>query len=241
MNYQLHKHNDATETARAVAERILQQALAKADVGQKLHVAVSGGSTPKLLFEIMGEEFQYKMPWQSINIFWVDERCVAPTHPESNYGMTYDALLRKSYIPNDNIFRIKGEEMPSDEAERYATLLRKTLPHSNGWPVFDIVLLGIGDDGHTASIFPNNMALLTDERTVAVATHPTSGQKRITLTGKTICNATRIIFLVNGASKASIVRQIIQQIDAAKHYPATHIAPVHGRIYMYGDLAALGE
>ena len=112
MNYQLHKHNDATETARAVAERILQQALAKADVGQKLHVAVSGGSTPKLLFEIMGEEFQYKMPWQSINIFWVDERCVAPTHPESNYGMTYDALLRKSYIPNDNIFRIKGEEMP---------------------------------------------------------------------------------------------------------------------------------
>jgi len=194
MNHKLHIYENAESASRAVAELIKDEAGLKESESEKLNIAISGGSTPKFLFTLLAEEYEKSIPWKSVRLFWVDERCVEPSHIESNFGMTYDALLRKSVIPAQNIFRMKGEDFPEDEAERYSKLLWKELPVRNGFPVFDIILLGMGDDGHTASIFPNDMTLMSADISVGVGVHPVSGQKRITLTGKTICNAEQTVF-----------------------------------------------
>ena len=123
----------------------------KSTTGEKLNIAVSGGSTPKQLFTLLGDEYEKLIPWQVIRFFWVDERCVEPTHPESNFGLTYDTLLQRTFIKAENVFRMKGEDQPDDEAKRYQDVLWKELPAKSGFPVFDLVLLGMGEDGHPAS------------------------------------------------------------------------------------------
>ncbi|MDO9634944.1 MAG: 6-phosphogluconolactonase [Paludibacter sp.] len=239
MKHETHIYENAELSARAVAQLILEKSTAKQLQSQPLNLAVSGGSTPKYLFTLLAEdECRTQIPWENVRFFWVDERCVEPTDPESNFGMTYDALLQYAFVPAQNIFRMKGEDIPENEAQRYINLLRKELPAKNGFPVFDLVLLGIGDDGHTASIFPNNMDLLDSEKSVEVASHPVSGQKRITLTGKTINHADQVIFLVNGENKAPIIREIVQQTPAAKKYPAAYMHNYAGKIEFYMDIAA---
>lgn len=231
---------NAELSARAVADLMLEKANAKKQQSQYFNIAVSGGSTPKFLFSLLAEEdYRTLIPWESIRFFWVDERCVEPTHPESNFGMTYDALLQFAFVPAENIFRMKGEDIPDNEADRYKNLLRSKLPAKNGFPVFDLILLGLGEDGHTASIFPDNLSLLDSEKTVDVATHPVSGQKRITLTGKTINNADEIVFLINGEKKAKIVADIINQTPEAKKYPANYINNAAGQCSFYLDKEAV--
>ena len=186
---------NAEAAAIAVAELIRERAVSKKQLGQVLNLAVSGGSTPKLLFGLLAEEdFRKSIPWEIVRLFWVDERCVEPIHSESNFGMTYDALLQYAFIPGENIFRMKGEDIPQNEKVRYAGILRKELPVKNGFPVFDLVLLGLGDDGHTASIFPDNLALFESDNTVEVAVHPATKQKRITLTGKPLIRPKPLCF-----------------------------------------------
>ena len=155
--------------------------------------------------------------------------------------MTYDALLHNSFIPGENIFRMKGEDIPVNEAERYQKLLLNELSARNGFPVFDLILLGMGDDGHTASIFPNDMSLLDAEFSVSVGVHPTSGQKRITLTGNTINNAKQVIFLITGENKAEIIKQIIGKEQMAATYPASHVHNESGETEFFLDNAAASK
>lgn len=240
MKLTTHIFENAELSARAIADLILEKANAKKQQSQYFNIAVSGGSTPKFLFSLLAEEdYRTLIPWESIRFFWVDERCVEPTHPESNFGMTYDALLQFAFVPAENIFRMKGEDIPENEADRYKNLLRSKLPAKNGFPVFDLILLGLGDDGHTASIFPDNLVLLDTEKPVDVATHPASGQKRITLTGKTINNAEDIVFLINGKNKAKIVTDIINQTPEAKKYPANYVHNAAGQCSFYMDREAV--
>ncbi|MGB4415903.1 MAG: 6-phosphogluconolactonase [Paludibacter sp.] len=238
MNHKLHIYENAESASRAVAELIKDEAVLKESESEKLNIAISGGSTPKFLFTLLAEEYEKSIPWKSVRLFWVDERCVEPSHIESNFGMTYDALLRKSVIPAQNIFRMKGEDFPEDEAERYSKLLWKELPVRNGFPVFDIILLGMGDDGHTASIFPNDMTLMSADISVGVGVHPVSGQKRITLTGKTICNAEQTVFLITGENKAPVLKQIIKNEPSALNYPAAYIHDNKGNVDFYLDKLA---
>ncbi|MPM74224.1 6-phosphogluconolactonase [bioreactor metagenome] len=133
---------------------------------------------------------------------------------------------------------MKGEDIPENEAERYKNLLRSKLPVKDGFPVIDFILLGLGEDGHTASIFPDNLALLETEKPVDVATHPSSGQKRITLTGKTINNADEVVFLINGKNQAKIVADIINQTPQAKNYPANYVHNAAGQCSFYLDKEA---
>lgn len=227
---------NAEAAAMAVAELIREKAVSKKQLGQLLNVAVSGGSTPKYLFGLLAEEdFRNSIPWETVRLFWVDERCVEPTHSESNFGMTYDALLQYAFIPGENIFRMKGEDIPQNEKVRYAGILRKELSAKNGFPVFDLILLGMGDDGHTASIFPDNLALIESDNAVEVAVHPASGQKRITLTGKTINQAETIVFLVTGASKATVISEILNQKAGYQKYPASHITGIKNPVCFYLD------
>jgi 6-phosphogluconolactonase len=238
MNYKLHISENALGVAKSIAEEIYIKAKSKKPENSFLNLAVSGGSTPRLLFEILAAEYNETMPWEAVRIFWVDERCVPPLHPESNYGMTHDALLSKIDIPASNIFRMKGEEEPESEAIRYRNILVNELSSANNFPVFDLILLGMGDDGHTASIFPNQMHLNTLSESVAVATHPITGQKRITLTGNTIRNAHEVVFMITGENKAKILAEIVKQKPQAKKYPASYMYSINDVTVFYVDSTA---
>lgn len=241
MNPNIHIFPTPEDTARAVAEVILAKAKEKNKQSLPFNIALSGGSTPKLLFSILANEYVDKVPWNIVRLFWVDERCVPPTHAESNYGMTYNSLLANVPIHDANIFRMLGEVDPEKEAKRYEALLPLQLEVVKGVPHFDLILLGMGDDGHTASIFPNNLALLDVQQTVAVAVHPTSGQKRITLTGTVINHAENVIFLVTGSSKATVLRQIIHREPSFETYPTSYIHSQSGAATFYMDKAAANE
>ncbi|MDQ3021182.1 MAG: 6-phosphogluconolactonase [Bacteroidota bacterium] len=204
------------------------------------NIAISGGSTPKLLFEVLAKDYKNKIDWMKVNIFWVDERCVPPDDEESNFGMTKKILLNKVSLPESNVHRIFGENEPQKEAIRYSEIIKYNLNFKNGFPVFDLILLGVGDDGHTASIFPDQMKLLNSKNICGVAIHPVSRQKRITLTGKIINNAERIYFLVTGKSKAIIISEILNKKDGYLKYPAAHINSDSGNVSWYLDKDAAG-
>ncbi len=241
MNSNIHIFGTPEETARAVAELILMKAKEKNKQSLPFNIALSGGSTPKLLFSILSKEYADSIPWHFVRLFWVDERCVAPTHAESNFGMTYENLLKNVPIQDANIFRMLGEADPEKEAKRYQTQLETQLPARNALPLFDLVLLGMGDDGHTASIFPDNMGLLHSDSTVTVSVHPVSGQKRITLTGNVINQAEHVIFLITGSSKSTVLKQIIQRKNKFSDFPASYIQSHSGPAEFYLDQAAAAE
>ena len=192
--------------------------------------AISGGNTPKLLFSELAKQ---KLNWECIHYYWTDERCVPPDSKESNYGMSKQYLLDKINIPEENIHRIKGEDDPEKEAERYSQEILNNISLRDGLPMFDCILLGVGDDGHTASIFPNQKQLLNSNKICEIAYNPQNNQKRITLTGKIINNSASIIFLVIGRNKANIISEII--INKNTNYPAAHINPSFGELYWYLD------
>lgn len=189
------------------------------------HIALSGGNTPKVLFDHLVQHYSEKIDWTKVHLYWGDERCVPPEDEQSNYRMTQERLISKIPIPSKNIHRILGEAPPPLEANRYHDYLNTQLPiNSDGRPVFDLMILGMGGDGHTASIFPHQMELLSAESNCAVATHPESGQLRISLTGAVIQAAKRIHFLVIGASKKEVGQKILLQQENYLDYPAAHIA-----------------
>jgi len=227
--------SSAKETAQAFAEYLFNQQ----KNAERLTIALSGGSTPKLLFDILAKDYAKKIDWNKIHLFWGDERCVAPTDDQSNYKMTFEHLISKAAIPESNVHRELGENDPETEAERYSNLLQTELEQANGLPQFDMIILGLGEDGHTASIFPHQMELLTSNALCAVATHPDSGQQRITLTGKVINNAKEVCFLVTGASKAEKVEEIMHQVGRYKTYPAYYIQPTSDHLYWFMDEAAI--
>jgi 6-phosphogluconolactonase len=191
-----------------------------------LHLALSGGKTPSLLFSHLAEKYAHEVPWQKIHFWWGDERMVAPDDPESNYGLVNQLLFSIIGLPECQIHRIKGEADPEEEAKRYSLEIQSLVPMKNNWPEFDLIMLGLGDDGHTASIFPGQMQLMESEETTAVAKHPLTSQLRITLTGKVLNNAKKVVFLISGASKAGIFKEIIDNSKGAFAYPASYIHPV---------------
>lgn len=201
-------------------------------------VAFSGGSTPELLFELLGEKFAESVPWKYVHIFWVDERCVPPENSESNFGLTKRKLLDRIEIPALNIHRITGENDPEKEALRYSKEVSVHTRKRDRLPLFDLILLGLGEDGHTASIFPGHPELLDTEKICEVAFHPVTLQNRITLTGRVLNNAEFVIFLVTGKSKAEIVDKMVKKNPLSLNYPASHIVPVYGRLSWFLDQEA---
>ncbi|MHB9141612.1 MAG: 6-phosphogluconolactonase [Paludibacter sp.] len=238
MNTHLHVFDTPEDTAKAVAELILDNVRKKVKQSLPFNIALSGGSTPKLLFDILSNDYAESIPWHFVRLFWVDERCVPPTHIESNFGMTYEHLLKNVPIHEANIFRMQGEENPEVEAKRYQELMERELTIHDGFPRLDFVLLGMGDDGHTASIFPNDMSLLKSDAAVGVGTHPLSGQKRITLTGLTLEQASEVVFLITGPAKAGILSEIIHQKPGYVNYPASYMRSNSGMAEFYLDKEA---
>jgi 6-phosphogluconolactonase len=202
---------------------------------EQAHIALSGGSTPKILFEELTNPGKYDIDWEKVHLYWGDERCVPPTDEQSNFKMTLDYLLSHIQIPEGNVHRIKGEEDPETEALRYGSLLDRFLPEAQGVPIFDMVILGMGEDGHTASIFPHEIDLWHSDRNCEVATHPDSGQRRITITGKVINHSRVVTFLVTGKGKADKISDILGQKGNYKQYPAALVEPVKGSLIWFLD------
>ena len=202
------------------------------------HVALSGGSTPKLIFYVLAAKYGDTIDWSNIHFYWGDERCVPPTDTQSNFKMAKEHLFSKIDVPKENIHRILGENQPQGEAMRYANLLEINLDRVADIPQFDLVLLGMGDDGHTVSIFPKEIVLWEAEDHCTVATHPDSGQKRVSINGKVINKAKEVIFLVTGDSKAEKVKEIQQQESGYKKYPAALVQPESGKLTWFMDEAA---
>lgn len=224
------------EHPQAVAQAVAQSVFVQGTQTGDLHVAISGGSTPRLLFELMAQPpLREEIHWERVHLYWVDERCVPPTDEQSNYKMTREALLCHVPIPEAQVHRIMGENDPTEEARRYTELVER-LPQKEGLPVFDAIILGMGEDGHTSSIFPHRMDLLT-ERTPYVATTHTSGQPRIAMTGATILAAHRLIFHVTGQAKKPVLLAIQQGEAVAGTYPSTYFFRQREDVELYTDIS----
>ncbi len=202
------------------------------------HVALSGGSTPKIVFDVLAANFADTIDWSRVHFYWGDERCVPPTDDESNYKMTVEHLFSKIEVPHENINRVLGENDPATEAMRYANLLEIDLDRVDSVPQFDLVILGMGDDGHTASIFPHEIELWDAADHCVVATHPDSGQKRVSINGKVINTAKEVAFLVTGGSKAEKVEAVIEKTPGHEAYPASLVQPKSGKLVWFLDAPA---
>lgn len=206
--------------------------------GHFFSLVLSGGSTPRKVFEYLALNFRDHIAWQKILVFWGDERCVVPESDESNYKMAKESLLDQIPIPADNIFRIKGETDPHFESDRYAEVVRQHVPSYHNIPQFDFMLLGLGDDGHTASIFPANIHLFSNDKLYVVSENPFTKQKRISVTGKIINQAKTVVFLVTGESKAEIIYSVIEKKAGWDKLPASLVRPENGELLWLLDKEA---
>ncbi len=206
--------------------------------GKELHVALSGGSTPKLWFNILAGEYKERINWKMVHFYWGDERMVPAIDRESNYGEAKRLLFDKIPVPTDNIHPIVGTTPAKDEAKRYSELLLNNLHVEEGIPVFDLVILGMGPDGHTASIFPNQMELLNSREICDSAYHPGSGQARVTITGRVINKARYVAFLITGKDKAPKLKSIFDHNMHSGQYPAAHVSPLSDMLFYFVDTDA---
>jgi len=240
-NPDLHVFVDGPAVARAFADHLVERLDRKKE--GPLFWALSGGSTPKLLFKILAEEYQTKIDWSRLHFFWGDERCVPHDDAESNFGEVKALLFDHVPVVWSQVHAVDTTKSPEDAARAYGELMLKLLPrNSDGLPILDLNMLGMGGDGHTASIFPANMdELLTDRRICAVATHPESGQKRVTMTGPVLNASDEVVFLITGNSKTQRVAQIINREKGAESFPVAHIKPTSGKLRWFLDGAAAAE
>jgi len=229
-------------TRRAAEEFVLQAAEAVRGKGY-FTVALSGGSTPKGLYSLLAdgnEEFRARVAWDKIHFFWGDERHVPPDHPESNYRMAYEALLSKVPVPPDNVHRIKAENPNAADAARdYEEILREFFKLGQGQkPRFDLVLLGMGPEGHTASLFPGSGVIHEENRLVAAPWVEKFKTYRITLTPPVLNNAICVMFLAGGEEKAETLKSVLQGEYQPDRFPAQVIHPVNGRLVWLVDREA---
>jgi 6-phosphogluconolactonase len=231
MNQDIKIFEDTYQIAEEFASTL--QKLAQKNKNKPVHVALSGGSTPKAIFKYLSEKYGTSLNFPNLHFWWGDDRCVPPSHDDSNFKWANELWLSPTGFSNAQIHRIKGENNPEKEAKRYSEEIKQFVPAENKWPVFDLIVLGLGEDGHTASIFPNQMELLESNHICEIATHPQSGQKRVTFTGHLINNAKNAIFLATGSSKAEKVKQVIDERDLS--LPATHIKPAKGKLTWWVD------
>jgi len=234
---------DAVGLARAAAEHFVTLAAGAIAARERFAVALSGGSTPQALYALLATpEFARRVDWPRVYVFWGDERCVSPGHPDSNYRMAREALLDHVPIPADNIHRIRGEIEPTWAADECERVLQRFFDVPLGGEKrcarFDLVLLGMGEDGHTASLFPGTAALGEQKRWVVAHYVDRLHAWRITLTPVAINAAANVVFLVSGLGKAKQLGQVLAGPYQPEVLPAQIVRPTDGRLLWLVDSAA---
>lgn len=208
-------------------------------------IAISGGSTPRRTFELLADPaqpFLKRIDWSRLSIFWVDERCVPPDSPDSNYHLTYITLLSKVPLPEGNVIRIEGELDPEVAAAHYESALRDRFRLEGAeLPRFDLIVLGLGDNGHTASLFPESPALQEMMRLAVAVDVNAKNPWRVTLTWPVINHADSIFFLIQGSSKAEVLKRVLLGPYQPEALPAQLIRPESGELNLLLDRAAAAE
>jgi 6-phosphogluconolactonase len=236
-NKQVEIWRDTSEVSARAAEVFVQMAKECIATNGSFTVALSGGSTPKALYELLAQERRSsQIDWSRTHIFWSDERCVPPDSGESNYRTSHEALLKHVAVPATQIHRMRGEDEPEKAANDYEKAL---VDHfgAGSEPRFDLILLGMGDDGHTASLFSATTAIEEKEKWIAAPFVEKFAAHRLTFTFKTINAAARIVFLVTGASKTETLRAVLED-GPQKHFPASLVKPMNGELIWLVDEAA---
>ncbi len=236
---------NAEAVSRAAAEILVSLALQKLKSKKSFAVALSGGSTPKRMFSILANEgaLREQMPWDRVHFFWGDERHVPPDHADSNYRMTNEAMLSKAPVPFENIHRIRAENPDARKAaDDYEQELRGFFKlEAEQLPAFDCVFLGMGPDGHTASLFPETKALHERKRLVVSNWVDKFESYRITMTAPVLNNADIVIFLVSGEEKAEPLQVVLEGDKHTDRFPSQLIEPTHGKLLWFVDRAAAGK
>jgi 6-phosphogluconolactonase len=236
---------DAAALARRAAQYFVEMADEAVDARGRARIAISGGSTPKAAFELLGDPSQpwrARMQWDKLDLYWVDERCVPPDDQESNYRMTCEALLDRAPLRPEQIHRMEGELNPEEAASRYESELRNSFRLEGAeLPRFDLVSLGMGPDGHTASLFPHTEALHEMSRLVTANHVARMDTWRITLTWPVINRANSVFFLVAGADKAQILNEVLTGEHDVERLPSQLIRPASGILTLFLDKSAAAQ
>lgn len=228
---------DSTELAKTLAINFLQYIRELSNKNDQINIALSGGNTPLLFFAAL-RDLNPQLDWSKIHLFWVDDRCVPPDHPESNYGVANKEIIEPLKIPIASVHRIMGEYDPESEAVRYAKLIKKIVTPFFPFPRFDLTFLGMGTDGHTASIFPDQLKLWNEQQLCTVGTHPKTGQKRVSFTGRLINSTSKVVIMLVGKEKSDIARKVITKAENYLDYPVSYVNPAYGETDWYLDKEA---
>jgi len=229
---------DLAEAARLAAQEVVARAQAAASLRGRFTLALSGGHTPQALHALLAdpvEHFRGRISWAATHVFFGDERCVPPDHPDSNYGAARRSLLAHVPLPASNVHRLRGEDDPLAAAATYEAELRRVVPVEPGLPRLNLILLGLGADGHTASLFPGTAALDEETRLVVANDVPQVGGFRLTFTFPLILAARAVAFLVAGEDKAAAVSDVLGGRGAR---PAARVHLAEGDLTWYLDEAA---
>ena len=233
--------SDLDELSREAADEFVKLIQQQAQGSRRFSVALTGGSTPRQLYSLLASEpYRNRIPWGCVHVFWGDERCVPPDYPESNFRMAHDVLLSQVPIPPENIHRIPTEEGdPASVATTYERTVQTFFQLREGaLPEFDLVLLGLGEDGHIASLFPRAAALQETQRLVVATTGGDPYLPRVTLTVPVLNKAKQVMWLVAGKEKAPMVQTVLEGSERANDMPAQMIRPTRGVSLWFVDRAA---
>ena len=234
---------DSPERVAAAAASTFAKHAADAAAARGIaRIAISGGSTPKRMFALLADEaqpYRAQVPWDKLDLYWADERCVGPEDAESNYRMTREQLLSKVPLAGDRIHRMEGELDPEEAANRYESMIRINWRLEGAEaPVFDLVMLGMGDDGHTASLFPHTDAINELGRLVVANHVPQKNTWRITLTWPVINQARAVVFLIEGRNKADVLHEVLTGKYDPDTLPSQLIRPRNGKLHLLLDAEA---
>ena len=238
---QLEVAEDSEQLVHNLAEHIYDLSKLALDARGQFTISLSGGSTPKALYEYLASDYHEKLSWGSILWFIGDERCVPHDDKDSNYKMINEALFSKAPVPRSNVFATEGQDKdPKAAAAQYDSIMRQVVPaRTSGFPCFDLVLLGLGPDGHTCSLFPDSPALKNQENCFVENWVEKFNAFRLTTTYPVLNAARNVIFLAAGKGKAEILNKVLNQPDAG--FPAQKIHPTPGRLQWFVDKAAVAE
>jgi 6-phosphogluconolactonase len=237
-NVELEVFDDLEALSRAAARMFVTTAESAIAASGRFTVALAGGGTPRRTYELLAEpRTREKVRWEVVHVFWGDERCVPPDDPRSNARMARQALLDRVPLPKENIHPILSMDDPRESAADYEAVLRTSFRET--LPGFDLIFLGMGEDGHTASLFPGSPAL--DEIRGWVAAVPSKDPPRVTLTYPVLNNALIVAFLVSGENKAEALQRVLEGSPAQDSLPAARIWPLNGTIHFLVDRAAASK
>ncbi len=228
---------DVEALGRAAAELFAGKAREAVRARGKFSVLLAGGDTPRRTYELLaGKPLRGRVPWEAVHLFWGDERCVPPDSPHSNYGMARKSLLDRVPVDPGHVHPVRCDLSPAEAAAAYEEELKVFFPGVP--PRFDLALLGLGSDGHTASLLPGSPAVAEAVRWAAVAKRPEEAFSRVTVTLPLLNRASTVLFLVSGAGKADVLRALLEDGEAAARYPASLVRPVSGDLRWFVDAAA---